>query len=43
MAIVMELMDGGMFIDFLMNGPIEETVVKYYFHQFIDALEYIHS
>eukprot|EP01017_Pseudomicrothorax_dubius_P006271 TRINITY_DN11761_c0_g1_i2.p1 TRINITY_DN11761_c0_g1~~TRINITY_DN11761_c0_g1_i2.p1 ORF type:complete len:395 (-),score=149.87 TRINITY_DN11761_c0_g1_i2:526-1710(-) len=43
-AIVLELASGGEIFEFLFNtGRFSDPVSRYYFHQLIDTLEYIHS
>ena len=42
--IVLELVQGGELFDFVANsGRFTEEVARYYFHQFMDALNYMHT
>jgi len=42
--IALEVAAGGELFDFIsMTGPFSEKVARYFFHQFIDAMEYLHD
>ena len=43
-CIALEVASGGELFDFIsMTGAFSEDVARYFFHQFIDALEYLHQ
>lgn len=42
--IALEVASGGELFDFIsVTGPFSENVARYFFHQFIDAMEYLHD
>jgi serine/threonine protein kinase len=42
--IALELCQGGELFDFICHGgAFKENVARYYFHQFMEGLEYCHS
>ena len=43
-VIALEVASGGELFDFIsMTGAFSENVARYFFHQFVDALEYLHK
>lgn len=42
-AVVMEHAENGDFFNFLVQGPLSESITRYYFEQLLSAIEHLHS
>ena len=42
-AVVMELAENGDFFDYMLQGPLPDSITRYYFEQLLDAVEHLHK